>query len=803
MSLTRLRRLGLPVAVYTLAAGFITWPLVTQLSTQGAGAGYGDQFEMIRLIWWQQYALQHGLNPFYQSLLGYPQGFFSAIQWAEPLSFWMATPLAFVFGSVAAFNLTLLLEMILNGLAAFYLCWSIGRDETRADSLSNALAALVGGLIFMAFPAVQGHLSGGHLNIVALYGLPIYALCLWRVLHNQAGWQTLAAGALALWITAIGNLVPVYTIFPVTLFLVGYFVLFRRRALLQRRILRNLTLMLSGGALLSLPFFLPLAVQLATPQRTAIEETGWVAFSADLLGFVSPSPFTLWGARLAPAYTRSVLGTNTTEGSAYLGIVAVILGLIALMERKAGGENKTAESSNLGRALRPWLALALGSMLFSLGPLLKWLDVPVVYTLGEYTSHLVMPWALFQSLPIFNATRTPGRFNIVTGLALAVLAAAGLRIVLQRVTRHNLQMGLTTLLLLAILGEYQLFFPFLTTPAAIPPIFYALAKRDDVRAVFDVPWDDPLAAKQALYYQTAHQKPLIAGHVSRRTPVDPAKLNVIEALALSGSDFHTLNTLGVDIVVYHERYMQRKVNPPNDGIPLYQDDQITVYQVPHDSVPPTPDPIVVIGKDGNHSLYAPVDQYATFGFLDGNAHTVELDGQIIAATNGANGLDSVRLKLTKGFHAAKTTPANSSLSFIRGESIDPAKMVTLGSSVSLLNTEVRQLKGSLVLLSVWHAAQKLPGDYHIFVHLIDQDGKIAAQYDGQPGGVAYPTTLWSADQDWSELISLSTADLPPDEYELYTGWYRYPDMQRLPVQAATPHAQDGLIFLQRVRIAKP
>src|ERR1700690_2866410 len=64
----------LPPALYMLAAVLITWPIISQLSTYGLGAGYGDQFENVRLIWWAQYALQHGLNPFYQSLLGYPSG---------------------------------------------------------------------------------------------------------------------------------------------------------------------------------------------------------------------------------------------------------------------------------------------------------------------------------------------------------------------------------------------------------------------------------------------------------------------------------------------------------------------------------------------------------------------------------------------------------------------------------------------------------------------------------------------------------------------------------------------------------
>src|SRR5579859_2080799 len=115
-------RFVLPPVLYGLVAVFVTWPAVTRLTTHGLGAGYGDQFENVRLIWWTQYALQHGLNPFYQSLLGYPNGFFSAAQWAEPLGYWPAGLLAFLSGPLLAFNLWMLIQLALNGWAAFALC---------------------------------------------------------------------------------------------------------------------------------------------------------------------------------------------------------------------------------------------------------------------------------------------------------------------------------------------------------------------------------------------------------------------------------------------------------------------------------------------------------------------------------------------------------------------------------------------------------------------------------------------------------------------------------------------------------
>jgi hypothetical protein len=224
-----------------------------------------------------------------------------------------------------------------------------------------------------------------------------------------------------------------------------------------------------------------------------------VRYSADLLGFVAPSPFTPWAAVIAPAFSRAVLGTNSFEGSAYLGVVAVVLAALALLKRR--------------RTAGVWLAIALGCMVFSLGPLLKWQDQPVIYTLGEYRSNIVLPWALFQNLPLVSATRTPGRFNITTGLALGVLAGLGLDAVLSRVGRRALRIAIAGILAALTLVEYQLFFPFPTAPGALPAYFESLSRRNDIRAVFDVPWDDPLAQKAAPTGRPTQA--LMAGYVSR------------------------------------------------------------------------------------------------------------------------------------------------------------------------------------------------------------------------------------------------------------------------------------------------
>jgi hypothetical protein len=854
--------IGLPLLVYALAALLITWPLAAYISTHAAGLGYGDSFEYVRLGWWAKYALQMRLNPFYQSLLGYPDGFFSAAQWAQPLIYWPVSLLGFVFNPVIAFNLWILLEIILSGLAAYWLCREVLGAGSDPSVRTSTLAALFGGLIFMAFPTVQGHLVAGHVNPLSNYALPVLALCLYRLVEGRGGTRTALVSALALWILALGNFTfPVFILLPLILFGGSYVLLFRRYYLLRMRLLRSLAIMFGVGVILILPFYLPLLADLTAPARpTYLQEVGWVRYSADLLAFVAPSPFNPWTAPIAPAYSRAVLGTNSTEGAAYLGIIAVALAVIAISRRQ--------HRAGL------WLVIALGCMVFSLGPLLKWQDQPVTYTIGEYQSHVVLPWALFQNLPLINATRTPGRFNITTGLALGVLAALGLNVLLPRLKSDARRLGLTAALAVAVMAEYQLFFPFPVTSGALPSYFDTLATRGDVRAVLDVPWDDPIAQKAAMYQQVTHHKPLIAGYVSRLTPVDPAKLSILSDTALGRVSSvpdearSILNDSGVDVLVYHWQLLDRDAvsrwATGAFGSPAYQDDQLAIFEVPKggkraETVQVSPSSAgwwIDSGRqwmsgDSGLYVYAPsaIDQQWTLSLsplLHSRRIQLVVDGRLARAwlVNTPTAQVDFWLRLDPGFHTLRfvlpdgctPSPVNPVCLLYN---VDPSarseqactlkeQNVCVGAllnKVSWQDTGVMAFRPQAIRLASgmtlqgfrapdrvragqaltvetdWQAAQKLPGDYHLFVHMLDRAGKLVAQADTVPGDGTFATPGWSVPQDWIEAVNLPLpAGLALGSYSLYTGWYSYPDLTRLAVEGSGPRAADGLVYLLDVEV---
>jgi hypothetical protein len=80
----------------------------------------------------------------------------------------------------------------------------------------------------------------------------------------------------------------------------------------------------------------------------------------------------------------------------------------------------------------------------------------------------------------------------------------------------------------------------------------------------------------------------------------------------------------------------------------------------------------------------------------------------------------------------------------------------------------------------WQTQAALGEDYHVFIHLVDQDGQLVAQADGQPALWTRPTTTWAVGET---IIDRHGLWLPtptaPGQYQLRVGLYRPSDGRRL------------------------
>jgi len=115
----------------------------------------------------------------------------------------------------------------------------------------------------------------------------------------------------------------------------------------------------------------------------------------------------------------------------------------------------------------------------------------------------------------------------------------------------------------------------------------------------------------------------------------------------------------------------------------------------------------------------------------------------------------------------------------------------LGDSIELLGYETGSRKQTadsrqqiLDVTLYWRAARTVMEDYTVFVQLLDQDGRLVAQHDGQPLYGYLPTGSWSPGEvipDRHPLLLPLPQDLPSGRYRLVAGMYVLDTLERLPV----------------------
>ncbi|MBE2271953.1 MAG: hypothetical protein IAE80_27205, partial [Anaerolinea sp.] len=346
----------------------------------------------------------------------------------------------------------------------------------------------------------------------------------------------------------------------------------------------------------------------------------------------------------------------------------------------------------------------------------------------------------------------------------------------------------------AILFEYQTFFPLPTTTATIPAGVSALAGRADTRAVFGVPWDNLVAAKTDLYYQTVHNFPLIAGQVTRQTPVDPAKLNLLQTF-----DPALLDAAGADVVLIHRAFDNgslERLARERLGEPFYVDNTIALFDTPAPADPPTFG--AILPPEGEIesaalALYAPENGWALFALTvagDGRAVTLLLDGQAVGGwTVDGTAAITVPLPLAQGFTSARLTldppcplSTDPALTCATVDLSAPAVAFTpappftsthFERGIELANAYVPESVASGDPLPVWldwRFTQARNENEIRYVHVLDAAGMLVGQQDNTLGGL--PSGTRRVEQ---VTISFETP-LAPGDYRVTAGWYTYPEI---------------------------
>ena len=448
-------------------------------------------------------------------------------------------------------------------------------------------------------------------------------------------------------------------------------------------------------------------------------------------------------------------------------------------------------------------------------------------SIAGYDAIVPLPYALVVNLPVFELARTPGRFMFLFAPAFAMLAGYGMsalwssRVISQR--NRWLRYGLAMALALFLYADYQFFDGFPTVPADIPQAIHDLNARDDIRAIYNAPYQHLLAAKEALYLQTAHGKALVAGQDTRQTPVDPAKLALLAnfqppLLAEAGVDIVILNKVRASEIRQLETLLRRA--RARLGEPFYENGRFALFENPVSSAP----------LDAVYSVTADEQGHVTFiykeqpGWLEYRAtlqaenrrvhlllNDVRLQTQII------NGAAKVSLPLPmarRGYHtfrialdppcperidAAVLLCRNVSIADVELEALTKGPIydpIRIEGGIELAGYDMPKQFAETFPIRFWwrFAAERSANDVR-FIHVLDKNRRLMTQDDTSFGHVP-------AVSERTETVMLNLRALPAGDYLVLAGWYALPDAVRYDVLTNVDGSQDNTIVLGTIRVGE-
>jgi hypothetical protein len=132
-----------------------------------------------------------------------------------------------------------------------------------------------------------------------------------------------------------------------------------------------------------------------------------------------------------------------------------------------------------------------------------------------------------------------------------------------------------------------------------------------------------------------------------------------------------------------------------------------------------------------------------------------------------------------------------------------------GDTLQLHGITLKQQPGLLTVTPAWGVRGAPATDYWVFLHLVDEQGRVVAQTDVPPGGAdAPPTSAWERGQQIAVPLPLPLPgdldDLPPGEYRLIMGLYDVVSGERVPLTEGQPAdsatAGAHALLLDRVRV---
>lgn len=445
-------------------------------------------------------------------------------------------PVTWLWGYLASYNLTILLNLVLSGLGMFLLV----RHITK-----SAAAGFVAGLIFAFNPNMMVR-SYTTFDTTQVQWLPLYTLFLIRFMENRTWLNALMT---ALFLCCVMTLaipyylvyLPVYTVTVVAAY-AGWRVWGEKRGFggLASDIATPEALKgwLKIGAALTICVVVFLAYYTVivgggeytgTVQRTTADLS---ALSLSPLDYLMPHPRSAFlGGNIKAAYWDTMRpGKDPDSFVAYIGLVALGLAVYGFIRGR--------------RKPYAWIFLTAGAVAF-------------ISTLGPSLMGIPTPSGLIHAIYAHFARRIL-IYKIFVQLGIAGLAGIGAAHLAEKMRTPGNIAALTAALAAAIIFEYSLVPPALSVNLTVNPEIYEVIRGlPEDSTVIEVPLrrNNGNLYQGYVYYQTVHHKPLFNPYYGlSRVPERLRPFYERMAVPLEAQEYTNLSALrwlGVDYLTYH------------------------------------------------------------------------------------------------------------------------------------------------------------------------------------------------------------------------------------------------------------
>lgn len=424
--------------------------------------------------------LSQGIMPWNTELVFGPEG--GVLYFVDPLGALASLPFTALFGVGFAYNLVQISRFFFAGLVSHLLCREVTGDGPHCWAA---------GVAYASTPYLLAEQGNGISEVGAVGWIPLVFWMAFRAFQSNSRRDWVLLG-LAQGMCSVASFYYGLT----TALLIGGWWLFSFR---KERIVGSL---FSGviAALLAVPVFAMFRASLSPNNPRGV-----IRRSADLNeqllahNAVDPREFFMPGdfqsVDLMEAYGEAFIHTS------YLRLSALFLAGWACWK--------------VGKAVRPWVGMALVSLVLALGSVLWW-DGNFI---GPGERRVLLPFGWLQEILPQLAITHSSRLSIGAQAIVALLVGWAL------VGRSRRLIGGACVVLVA----ESLFFSSVQWPLPmasmeIPPIYSSIAESSDTRGVLDLPSEvgTTMASSQYFWFQTQHKKPVPYGPDARsESSADP------------------------------------------------------------------------------------------------------------------------------------------------------------------------------------------------------------------------------------------------------------------------------------------